>query len=48
MLSIGANFAQAAEKMMDKDMMIKQGDTMIEKSQMMMDKGKKMKEGMMK
>jgi len=48
MLSIGVNFSQAAEKMMDKDMMMKQGDMMTDKGQMMMDKGMKMKGGMMK
>ena len=48
MLSIGVNFSQGAEKMMDKDMMMKQGEMMTDKGQMMMDKGKKMKGGMMK
>ncbi len=48
MVSIGVNFSAAAEKMMNKDMMMKQGDMMTDKGQMMMDEGKKMKEGMMK
>jgi hypothetical protein len=47
MISIGANFAHGADKMMDKDMMMKHGDMMMEKGQMMMDKGKMMKEGSM-
>ncbi len=49
MLSIGANFLQAAEKMMDKeimmkeaDMTVKKGQMRIDKGQMMMDKGKMM------
>lgn len=41
MLSIGVNFAQAAEKMMDKDMMMKPGDMMMEKGQMMMIKARR-------
>ncbi len=41
MLFVGVNFSQAAEKMMDRDMMMKQGDMMTEKGQIM-------KEGKMK
>ena len=49
MLSIGANFSQAAEKMMDKETMMKEADMTLEKArlridkgQLMMDKGKMM------
>jgi len=46
MLSIGVNFAQAAEQMMDKDkeVMTKSCEMVREKGQMMMDTGKMMKE----
>ena len=43
MFSIGVNFSQAAEKMMDKDMMMKQGEMMMKQGQKMMDEAQKMK-----
>ncbi len=45
MFSVGVNFVQTAERIMDKDMTMKEADMMTEKSQKMMDKGKMMKEG---
>jgi hypothetical protein len=47
MLSIGVNFAQAQEKMTDKDLMIKQCNMMVEKGQMMKEKATMLKEGSM-
>lgn len=41
MFSVGVNFVQTAERIMDKDMTMKEADMMTEKGQMMMDEGKK-------
>lgn len=45
MFSVGVNFVQTAERIMDKDMTMKEADMMTEKGRKMMDKGKMMKEG---